>query len=94
MPSHTHTATSASTAKCKGVAGNSNDAVGNFWADDAGVSSATYHPGPSDADMAAGAVDTNTTIANTGAGGAHDNVQPFQCVNFIIAVQGIFPSRN
>lgn len=24
----------------------------------------------------------------------HDNIQPYLCVNFIIALQGIFPSRN
>ena len=23
----------------------------------------------------------------------HDNAQPYQCVNFIIAVEGIYPSR-
>ncbi|NQY30113.1 MAG: tail fiber protein [Flavobacteriaceae bacterium] len=26
--------------------------------------------------------------------GPHDNIQPFQAVNYIIALQGIFPSRN
>ena len=31
---------------------------------------------------------------NTGGGGAHTNVQPFLCVNFIIALQGTYPSRN
>jgi microcystin-dependent protein len=33
-------------------------------------------------------------IDRTGGGQAHDNVQPFLCVNFIIALQGIFPSRS
>ena len=30
------------------------------------------------------------------AGGSqgHENVQPFTCVTFIIALEGIFPSRN
>lgn len=31
---------------------------------------------------------------NTGGNVAHNNVQPFQCVNYIIALVGIFPSRN
>ncbi len=31
---------------------------------------------------------------NTGGGQAHTNIQPFQCVNYIIALQGTFPSRN
>lgn len=31
---------------------------------------------------------------NTGSGVPFSNEMPFQCVNFIIAIQGIFPSRN
>ncbi len=34
------------------------------------------------------------TTANTGGGNAVNNVPPYHCVNFIIALQGIFPSRN
>ncbi|MDH3588055.1 MAG: tail fiber protein [Gammaproteobacteria bacterium] len=33
-------------------------------------------------------------ISNTGGGQSHTNIQPFQCINFIIALQGTFPSRN
>lgn len=33
-------------------------------------------------------------IANTGGGGAHNNMQPFLGINFIIALVGVFPSRN
>lgn len=33
-------------------------------------------------------------IAGAGGGGAHDNLQPSLTVNFIIALQGIFPSRS
>ena len=35
-----------------------------------------------------------TSIANTGGGQHHNNVQPFLCVNFIIALVGTYPSRN
>ncbi|MCB1860777.1 MAG: phage tail protein [Gammaproteobacteria bacterium] len=90
VPSHTHTA--VSTANAVTPAGNSNDAVNNFWADDAGVASGTYHSGPANVSMNAAAV--STTVANAGGNQAHTNVQPFQCVNFIIALQGIYPSRN
>ena len=31
---------------------------------------------------------------NAGGGQAHNNLQPYQCVNFIIALQGLFPSRS
>ncbi len=33
-------------------------------------------------------------VGNTGGGQAHDESQPFQVLNFIIAVVGFFPSRN
>ncbi len=32
-------------------------------------------------------------LSNSGGGQPHDNVMPFQCLNFIIALFGIFPSR-
>jgi microcystin-dependent protein len=35
-----------------------------------------------------------TMIADTGGGQAFSVEQPYLCVNFIIALQGIFPSRN
>ena len=35
----------------------------------------------------------NNTL-NTGGSQPHTNIQPFTCVNFIIALQGVFPSRN
>lgn len=34
------------------------------------------------------------TMANNGGGQAHDNMQPYVAVNFCIAIQGLFPSRN
>jgi microcystin-dependent protein len=34
------------------------------------------------------------TVGNAGGGQAHNNMQPFLVINFCIALQGIFPSRN
>ncbi|WP_374583289.1 phage tail protein [Pseudoduganella sp.] len=34
------------------------------------------------------------TVANAGGGQPHENMQPYLTVNFIIALQGIFPSRD
>jgi microcystin-dependent protein len=34
------------------------------------------------------------TLAQTGGNQAHNNMQPFQVLNFNIALSGIFPSRN
>ncbi|MEZ4771046.1 MAG: tail fiber protein [Caldilineales bacterium] len=33
-------------------------------------------------------------VANTGGSQAHDNMQPYLALNFCIALQGLFPSRN
>jgi microcystin-dependent protein len=33
-------------------------------------------------------------IGLTGGGQAHNNMQPYLAVNFIIALQGVFPPRN
>lgn len=35
-----------------------------------------------------------STISNAGGSQAHPNQQPFLVLNFIIALQGIYPSRN
>jgi microcystin-dependent protein len=32
--------------------------------------------------------------SNTGGGQSHENMQPFLAVRWIIALQGVFPSRN
>jgi microcystin-dependent protein len=34
------------------------------------------------------------TVANMGGGQAHNNMQPFLAMNYCIALQGLFPSRN
>lgn len=34
------------------------------------------------------------SIAVSGGGQPHDNMQPSLCVNYIIALEGIYPSRN
>lgn len=34
------------------------------------------------------------SITNVGGSQPHNNMQPYLCINFIIALQGAFPSRN
>ena len=34
------------------------------------------------------------TVANVGGGQAHNNMMPYLVINFVIALQGLFPSRN
>lgn len=44
---------------------------------------------------AANLVSMNTgALAAAGGSGGHTNLMPFQCVNFIIALVGIYPSRS
>lgn len=90
LPAHTHEVTAV--AKCVGGAGNSNDAVNNVWADDLGAASATYSSSTPTSDMNASAVEA--TCAPTGSGLSISNMQPYLVVNYCIATQGIFPSRN
>jgi len=35
-----------------------------------------------------------TAIQPAGGSQPHSNIQPYLCINFIIALQGIFPSRQ
>lgn len=34
------------------------------------------------------------SVTNAGGGQAHDNMQPYLTLGFVIALQGLFPSRN
>ncbi len=36
----------------------------------------------------------SSAVANVGGAGSHSNIMPFLCVHFIIALAGIFPSRQ
>ena len=36
----------------------------------------------------------STAVTSLGGGGSHNNIMPFQCINFIVALTGEFPSRN
>jgi microcystin-dependent protein len=79
LPSHIHT-TQASTA----ATGSSNP-TGNFWAS----SAATKQYGPS-----SGAVMSAQAMGLTGGNQPHENRMPLLAVSFIIALEGIFPTRS
>jgi microcystin-dependent protein len=48
--------------------------------------------------LLAGSMETNlatsTNVMNDGGGQAHNNMQPYLVISYLIATQGIFPSRN
>lgn len=80
MPQHTHNL-EASTAD-----GNSLNTQGTLLAREIGNPYSNVTTGL--ANLRTG------TIANVGGGQAHENMQPYIAVNFCIALQGLFPSRN
>lgn len=84
MPSHSH-APSASNATSGGVS----DPTNMIWGGKASVPSSnrSYSPNAT-VMMNASALDL------TGGDGAHNNMQPFLALNFIIALDGVYPSKN
>ncbi len=84
MPQHTHQ------AKISGDLGTSSNPQNNLWAQVTNTVGFLYgDPGqvaPTDA--------MNNPVLNVGGGQAHNNMQPTLVLNFCIALQGLFPSRN
>ena len=79
IPTHTHTANASSSE------GNSPVPASNVLASPLNQS---YAP------PAAGVVMDPSTVAATGGSQAHNNLQPYLALNFCIALQGAFPTRN
>ena len=75
-------------ANCNSAAGSTNNPAGAIWA--LGPNLDPYSNAPT------GAVMKATAIANGPAGGPqpHNNIIPYQTLNYLIALQGVFPSRN
>ena len=82
IPAHNHPANS-------GTVGNRVEAAGNYWSSDAAGNSAGFNTAHDAALMAVGAIDMDQ-----GSTAAHNNMQPCMGLNFIIALQGWYPSRN
>jgi len=80
MPNHTHT------AQVSPAAGTTPVPTGNVLASTA--PSEVYHGDASRSAMRTG------TVGSVGGNQPHDNMQPFTTLNFCIALQGLFPSRN
>ena len=86
MPSHTHTA--ATTVGVSSQNASSEEPAGNVLATQPG----NVFAAASAANGTMGAVATTVTAA--GNGQSFDNHQPYQAVNFVICLQGVFPSRS
>ncbi|MGO9269720.1 MAG: phage tail protein [Terriglobia bacterium] len=79
MPGHTHTPVGANSAPDKP------HPTGNTWANT---------PGNNCYAANANSSMNPTAVTTVGGSQAHLNMQPYLTLNFIIALQGIFPSQN
>ena len=81
MPQHTHAAKASNTqANQTAVSGNLlANSLSELYVDASAANLVNMRSG---------------TVANVGGGQAHDNMQPYLALNYCIALQGLFPSRN
>ncbi len=79
LPSHTHTLQFDSSG------GTQNNPAGEFLR--ASPTVRVFRPQPPNVDLGA------TSVTSTGGVQSHENLMPFLCVNFIVALIGIYPSR-
>lgn len=95
MPSHNHIANSASKLHGQSAAGD-DDAIspGVTLASGSNSGSEIFSSSAPNTEMNTNSVTTTTTTLNQGGNQAHNNMQPYLTINYIIALQGIFPSRN
>ena len=82
LPAHSHT------ANCSTTPGTNSDPAKGFWAQANTATGTPSYATSTNAQMAP------TAIGTTGGNQPITVVQPFLCANFIIALEGIFPSRN
>lgn len=80
MPNHNHTANGT------GSSANQRDPSGHMPATGGGRGTNLY--------AAANNTGAFRGLQNTGGSQAHNNNQPFLAINFIIALQGLYPSRS
>jgi microcystin-dependent protein len=86
LPAHTHGVACSNAAPARG----GNNPSGNLMAPTVNIGSNEVQIYNS----AAGATMGAGMIVPTGSNTPFNNMQPYLCVNFIIALNGIFPSRN
>lgn len=82
MPNHEHAVMGTTDT------GNSNNPTGKVPAIAPVFAYSDQTPDPANARFA------STAVSNTGGGTSHNNLMPYQVICFIIALSGVFPSRN
>jgi microcystin-dependent protein len=82
LPQHTHTVTAA------GNQATASSVAGNVLSSQARRGFAMYNNSGMRQRL------DNSSVSQTGGGQAHDNMQPYLTLNFVIAIQGLYPSRS
>jgi microcystin-dependent protein len=98
LPSHTHLATGTVTPNASTEKATSDDPTGKY------PSAAVYPISRSElkpvltygdtTNAKMGSNPVNVTVSNTGGNQAINNIQPYISINYIICINGTFPSRN
>lgn len=83
MPQHNHGMNASSGPGTQVLA------TGNYWAEDGASRGGKVYASSTD-----GTLMNAAALGQTGGGLPHTNIQPCLAVSFIIALQGIYPSRN
>jgi microcystin-dependent protein len=86
MPIHNHIASGV--VKAKNGAGDESNPGGGYFA----TAGTDMYAEQSNTDMAADSV--SVTVGNTGGQQPINNMQPFEVVNYIICLTGLYPSRS
>ena len=83
LPSHTHS------VRASDATGTARTPVNNYFAEESGAN--VYHAAP----LSSSVVNLDaSSMTSTGGSRSHTNLMPAICVNFIVALFGIYPSRN
>ncbi|MBX2875957.1 MAG: tail fiber protein [Saprospiraceae bacterium] len=95
IPSHTHTLNAAGSLNVVREDGNTAEPAGAALANVSPDTTLSYNNSTAPDATAANNSVTVTGNANpTGGSQGHTNMQPYTCVNYLIALFGTFPSRN
>lgn len=94
LPSHTHAGSMTGTVALGAGAANSTTGAGNSLAAAAAANVFIAADPNAAATLRGTPVSVTVGLANTGNNQPFTNMMPYQVVNYIIALQGIFPSRN
>jgi microcystin-dependent protein len=82
MPAHSHA------VRASGLSAASSSPAGNVFAKKPRFGINTYAPPANPVSM------NPLSVSTSGGGQPHENMQPYLVLNFIIALQGIFPPRD